>query len=152
MLRICLQCVCVCVFLVVINASECLCVTSCQRATVWGLEGLPRLPSQHREQSKALFNPAECTSHICLPALQLIHSFCPLLQPLSCFLFFALLPDINMGFCHLHEGSRLLWISTPCFVFDFMLSSVAYLLSPPSLSLTAYRLHIPWGWFLHQMS
>lgn len=39
-------------------------ITSCQGSTVERLEGLPRLPSQHREQSEALFNPAECTSHI----------------------------------------------------------------------------------------
>lgn len=54
------------------------CETSCQRGTVWGLEGLPRLQSHQRERSEALFNPAECTSHICLPALQLIHSLAPI--------------------------------------------------------------------------
>lgn len=43
-------------------------ITSCRGSTVRGLESLPRLPSQHGEQSEALFNPAECTSHICLPA------------------------------------------------------------------------------------
>lgn len=53
------------------------CETSCHRGTVQGLEGLPRLQSHHREKSEALFNPAECTSRICLPALQPIHSVAP---------------------------------------------------------------------------
>lgn len=43
-------------------------IISSRGSTVCRLESLPRLPSQHREQSEALYNPAECTSHICLPA------------------------------------------------------------------------------------
>lgn len=69
-----LQCSCVCfpgrVVVVDISERQHMCsivspyIISCRGSTVCGLESLPRLPSQHREQSEALFNPAECTSHI----------------------------------------------------------------------------------------
>lgn len=96
-------------------------ITSCQGSTVGGLEGLPRLPSQHREQSEALFNPAECTSHICLPAClhrnpstQSLSFLCCSLSslsllslslPLSCSFFIVTPPLCHLsGFLFFGEG------------------------------------------------
>lgn len=112
-----LQCMCVCVCLwlfLCVSVHQHMCcmaspyITSCEGSTVWGLEGLPRLPSQHREQSKAFFNPAECTSHIWLPACIGISFLCcslflslSLSLPLSYSFFITTLP-----LCHFSGSSR----------------------------------------------
>lgn len=131
----------VCLALVLPHAKEVQC----------GLESLPSLPSQHREQSRALFNPAECTSYIWLPACLTTHP----LRPVSlCWHGRFLCASLWLIFHFNPHALSFIWVFAEwmcefilCFVVG-LLPTVAYVLCFWFL----IRLHIPWGWLLHQMS